>query len=113
MSENKTNKIESRIYMLNELLEEIGKGIQNLHKVIEQEDDLLEVLHKTEVKTKTNFKEFIKGIEDQLNNYDKQLLDLDEKQNNLERFLSLYDKHKDKEEVELMINLLLDVLLKR
>lgn len=86
----------SRIYKLYELRDELKSGINNITKVIEQQNTLCEIVEASD--KKDAYVDFIKGIKSTNKTYSNQIEIFTNRLNVINGLLELYEKRDDKSE---------------
>lgn len=87
----------SRIYKLYELRDELKSGINNITKVIEQQNTLCEIIEASD--KKDAYVDFIKGIKSTNKTYANQIETFTNRLNVINGLLELYEKRDDKSEL--------------
>lgn len=87
----------SRIYKLYELRDELKSGINNITKVIEQQNTLCEIVEASD--KKDAYVDFIKGIKSTNKTYANQIETFTNRLNVINGLLELYEKRDDKSEL--------------
>lgn len=87
----------SRIYKLYELRDELKSGINNITKVIEQQNTLCEIVEASD--KKDAYTDFIKGIKSTNKTYANQIETFTNRLNVINGLLELYEKRDDKSEL--------------
>ena len=100
----------SQIYRIYEMRDEMDKGISNLQKVINQQNELITLLRKNDEYLSEDLKKFRLGLEDQLQKYYDQLSNIDKRKHQLAEFIEWYEKVSSKDELEVMLSELFEAL---
>ena len=87
----------SRIYKLYELRDELKSGINNITKVIDQQNTLCEIVEASD--KKEAYTDFIKGIKSTNKTYANQIETFTNRLNVINGLLELYEKRDDKSEL--------------
>ena len=84
----------SRIYKLYELRDELKSGINNITKVIEQQNTLCEIVEASD--KKDQFTNFVEGMKSTNKNYKEQIETFTNRLNVINGLLELYEKRDEK-----------------
>ena len=84
----------SRIYKLYELRDELRAGINNITKVIEQQNTLCEIVESSD--KKDQFTNFVEGMKSTNKNYKEQIETFTNRLNVINGLLELYEKRDEK-----------------
>lgn len=96
---------DSKLYKLDELIDQVNESIDNIDKLIKETKELNEVLNKH---AKRRFKNFIKSQEQQINNLEEKKKDLSCKLDNIK---IIVDTARHDEEKCAYLDLILNTLI--
>lgn len=100
----------SQMYRIYEMRDEMDKGISNLQKVINQQNELISVLENNKEVLSEDLKKFKTNLNDQLQKYYEQLSNIDKRKNQINEFIEWYEKSNNKDELDTMLSELFEAL---
>lgn len=105
-------EFKSQMYRIYEMRDEMGKGLDNLQKIITQQHELIAVLKKAEDTLSEDLKKFLKSLDDQLNKYIEQRMNMIARKLQLDVFIERFENAENKEELDEKLSDLFEALFK-